>query len=58
MSAKMQKSTQRLSDYQKADEWCRGIVNRGDDLLFNVEKFDSEMNRVAKSLNFPVEVRK
>jgi hypothetical protein len=51
------KSTQKLRDYEKADEWCRDIVNRGDEMLFDVEKFDFEINRVAKTLNFPVEVR-
>ena len=54
----MDKSTQLVCDYEKADEWCRNLVNRGDEVLFNVEKFDADLNRVAKSLNFPVEVRR
>jgi hypothetical protein len=53
----MQNTSPAIIDYFKADEWCRNIVSRGHEMLFNLETFDSELNRAAKILNFPVQVR-
>jgi len=43
------------SNYERAEEWCRDVVKKGHDLLFNVEIFDAELAKASRDLGFPLE---
>ena len=45
------------SKYIKAEEWCKGVVKTGHDLLFSTDKFDTEITKASIDLGYPMEVK-
>ena len=41
--------------YDQIEAWCNKVVQRGDDFLFDVTKFDEEMKAASKRFQFPTE---
>mmetsp|Transcript_7768 Transcript_7768/g.11651 ORF Transcript_7768/g.11651 Transcript_7768/m.11651 type:complete len:285 (+) Transcript_7768:103-957(+) len=42
-------------NYERADNWCKGVVKKGHDLLFCGDRYDTEISKAAKDVNFSID---